>query len=140
MPSMSGGVFLSNPCNPAVRHCLQHCTNGYMLGSNNCQYCSCKDSPGTMNVSSSTSKPVGNIFGLQNKEKTSKSDFDYTPSEQLFIDYLDLRKHFHTNDKKELNELPEKYTHQNHHFLTLYPALELWVLVKFMLQNISKIH
>ncbi|XP_060595105.1 uncharacterized protein LOC132749392 [Ruditapes philippinarum] len=39
---VNGGVFLSNPCNPAVRHCRLQCADGYQEGTNGCLYCGCR--------------------------------------------------------------------------------------------------
>lgn len=63
-PSLNVGVFLPNPCNPAVRQCYRHCSHGYAEGANGCLYCSCR-SDTLSDKSTVTPHPVGNTEMLQ---------------------------------------------------------------------------
>ncbi|XP_052261406.1 uncharacterized protein LOC127865590 isoform X2 [Dreissena polymorpha] len=51
---VNGGIFLNNPCNPAVRHCHYQCTLGYKVGTDGCQHCICNEPPSTSGYTETT--------------------------------------------------------------------------------------
>ncbi|XP_045183753.2 uncharacterized protein LOC123542147 isoform X2 [Mercenaria mercenaria] len=71
---INGGIFLSKPCNPAVRHCRRQCTLGYLQGGNGCQYCICQST-----IASHVTTPVTPVPSTTGHQVTTSENVTVSP-------------------------------------------------------------